>query len=249
MLAQTSMLWKTYSRSKGTKDREKLIERYAPLAKYVVDRLHVALPPSISYEDLIAQAVLGLIEAVDNYDQGRGVKFETFAYHRIRGSVMDMLRDMDWMPRSLRRKERELSSVYASLEMKLGREPNDAELAEALQVSPEELIQLYSSLSIQGTQSLNEIVCSSQGEAVEAMDMVADEEGLSPEAHVEKSAEKELLVGAINQLPEKEQTVIALYYQENLTLKEIAAVLGVSESRVCQLHSRALSRLRENLAP
>jgi RNA polymerase sigma factor for flagellar operon FliA len=246
-MAQTALIWKLYAESKAAGQREQLIERYAPLAKYVVDRLHVALPPSLGYEDLIGQAVIGLIEAVDSFDPSRGVKFETYACHRIRGAVMDMLREMDLMPRSLRKKERELKSADGELRGRLGREPTGEELAAELGISPGELARLHSSLRLQEMQSLNEVVANSQGELVEAMELVADGSAASPEAETEQEAEREILVGAIEELPEKERRVIGLYYQEGLTMKEIARVLGVSESRVCQLHGRALSKLRARL--
>lgn len=247
-MTQAALLWKSYAQTRSVNERERIIEQYAPLAKYVVDRLNITLPPSMSQEDLVGQAVIGLIEAIDSFDPARGVKFETYAYHRIRGSVIDMLREMDWLPRSLRRKERELTSAGATLEAELGRAPSEQELAAALQLTVDELAQLNYSLRLQATQSLNELVANGDGELAETMDMVADEEALSPEFCAEQKEEKRLLVAAIEALPEKEKTVIGLYYQEGLTLKEIAATLGVTESWVCQLHSRAVSRLRESLA-
>lgn len=247
-MTQAAALWKTYSQSKSTVDRGELIERYAPLTKYVVDRLNLTLPPSMSYDDLLGQAVLGLIDAIDSYDQERGVKFETYAYHRIRGSVIDMLREMDWLPRSLRRKERELASTNTELEGELGRVPTEAELAAALGLSVDELTQLNCALRLQNTQSLNEIITAGEGEFIETMDLVEDEDSPSPEAATDQREEKRLLAAAIENLPDKEKTVIGLYYQEGLTLKEIAAVLGVTESWACQLHSRAVSRLRNKLA-
>jgi len=248
-MTQAALLWKSYARAKKASDRERLIERYAPLAKYVVDRLNITLPPSMSYEDLIGQAVIGLIEAIDSYDPERGVKFETYAYHRIRGSVIDMLREMDWLPRSLRRKERELNSTCETLETELGRPATEQEIAAGLDLSLEELAQLSRSLRIQSMQSLNEVVGNGDGEMVEILEVVADDKALSPETLAEEAEEKRLLAAAIEALPEKERMVVGLYYQEDLTMKEIAQVLEVTESWVCQLHSRALSRLRETLAP
>ncbi|NIM06513.1 MAG: FliA/WhiG family RNA polymerase sigma factor [Armatimonadetes bacterium] len=248
-MTQAALLWRSYSKSRTAGDRERLIERYAPLAKYVVDRLNISLPPSMGYEDLVGQAVIGLMEAIDSFDPGRGVKFETYAYHRIRGSVIDMLREMDWLPRTLRRKERELSSASEALETKLGRAPTEKEIAAELEISPEELVQLNCSLRMQNMQSLNEIVGDADGELVEVLEVVADEDALSPQICTEEQEEKRLLAEAIDALPEKERTVIALYYQEELTLKEIAKVLDVTESWVCQLHSRAVSKLRDKLTP
>jgi RNA polymerase sigma factor for flagellar operon FliA len=246
-MTQAALLWKSYAQSKAPTDRERLIERYAPLAKYVVDRLNISLPPSMGHEDLIGQAVIGLIEAIDSYDPDRGVKFETYAYHRIRGSVIDMLRDMDWLPRGLRKKERELTSACQSLETELGRAPTDEEIARELELSLEELAQLNGSLQVQNIQSLNEVVGNGDGELVEVLDTVADEDVPSPEASAEQREEKRLLAAAIDDLPDKERMVIALYYQEGLTLKEIAAVMEVTESWVCQLHSRAISRLHDRM--
>jgi RNA polymerase sigma factor for flagellar operon FliA len=246
-MTQAAALWTRYTQTKATQDRAELIELHAPLAKFVVDRLHLALPPSMSQEDLIGQAVIGLIEAIDSYDPSRGVKFETFAYHRIRGAVMDMLREMDWLPRTLRRKERALSSTAAEMEKLLGRAPSEAELAAEMDLSLEELAQLNSSLRLQAIQSLHEVVANGDGDLVEAMEVVADEEAANPDFCLEEKEDKRLLIAAIEGLPEKEKLVVGLYYQEELTLKEIAAVLGVTESWVCQLHARALLKLREEL--
>jgi RNA polymerase sigma factor FliA len=246
-MSQAAAVWTRYTKAKSSNDRDALIEQYAPLAKFVVDRLHLNLPASISHEDLVGQAVIGLIEAIDSFDPGRGVKFETYAYHRIRGAVMDMLRDMDWLPRSLRKKERALSSAASNLEKELGRAPSERELAEELELTTTELTQLTSALRLQAMQSLNELVATNDGELVEALEMVADEEALSPEFAAQKQEDKRRLVCAIEGLPDKERTVVALYYQEELTLKEIAAVLGVTESWVCQLHARALDKLRAHL--
>lgn len=236
--------------------RRQLIEAYAPLARYVVERMNLKPGPCLGHEDLLSQAVVGLIDAVDRFDPDRGIKFETYACHRIRGAVMDMLRDMDWLPRSVRQRESELAAAHARLQEQLGRAPTDEELAGALGISVDTLDQIAQEVAFQAMQSLDEAIGLRRGssqptawEAASLGDSIADQSAPSPEEHVERWAEREMLAKAVDALPEAERTVISLYYYEGLTLKEIGRVLGVTESRACQIHGKAVLRLRSQIAP
>lgn len=250
-------MWERYAicgESQRPALRRELIEAYAPLARYVVDRMNIKPGPALGHDDLLSQALVGLIDAVDRFDPGRGIKFETYAYHRIRGAVMDMLRDMDWLPRSVRQREHDMASAYSRLLGALGYPPSDEQLAGALGITVSELDDIAHGLALQTMQSLDEAVSGQSHDAhgwedVALGDSVADESVLMPEDHVESQAERDLLAKAIQVLPDSERTVISLYYHEGLTLKEIGKVLGVTESRVCQIHGKALMRLRAHIAP
>ena len=247
MLGELQDIWQEYAGDRSPELRRKLIEAYAPLARYVVERLNIRPGAALSYDDLLGQAAVGLIDAVDRFDPGRGIKFETYAYHRIRGSVMDMLREMDWVPRAIRQKGAQLSSAYAMLEGVLNRPPDDEELAGALGVSVGELEDLAHALALQAMQSLDEMVGAGDYDAGTMLDLIPDGGKPSPEEQMERDAERELLAHAVDALPETERTVISLYYYEGLTLKEIGQVLGVTESRVCQIHGKAMLRLKADV--
>jgi RNA polymerase sigma factor for flagellar operon FliA len=241
-------LWHEYAQDHDSALRQLLIEAYAPLARYVVDRLNVRPGPALGYDDLLAQAVVGLIDALDRFDPTRGIRFETYAYHRIRGAVIDMLRDMDWVPRSVRQKEAQLARVCARLEAELGRPPTETEVADALGLSLGEFDQLAQGVTFQAVQSLEDAVGPQAQEAATIGDLIADEDDLSPSDHVARQCEREMLAQAIELLPHCERTVINLYYYEGLTLKDIGRALGVTESRACQIHGKAIVRLRAHVA-
>jgi RNA polymerase sigma factor for flagellar operon FliA len=259
-MGDLQLLWKSYAaaRSDGAdcpaarELRRQLIEAYVPLTRYVVDRMNLNPGSGLGYEDLLSQAVVGLIDAVDRFDPERGIKFETYAYHRIRGAVMDLLRELDWLPRSVRQRESEVASAYARLQTELGRPPSDQELAAALQLTLDELDRIAQQVALQSIQSLDQVISGARSQGWEEdtfCDCVADHHSITPEEQVEQWAERDLLVKAIEALPESERTVVSLYYHEGLTLKEIGEVLGVTESRVCQIHGKALLRLRAQLQP
>jgi RNA polymerase sigma factor for flagellar operon FliA len=246
-MENVEQLWQQYSHDHSPQVRRALIESYAPLARYVVDRLNLKPGPALEHDDLLSQAVVGLIDAVDRFDPSRGIKFETYAYYRIRGAVMDMLRELDWLPRSVRHKEGKLTDAFAKLEDQFGRPPTDGEVARELGVTIDQLDTIAHEVALQAMQSLDETIAMQHWDAGTLGDLVADDAAPSPEAEVERQTEREMLACAIETLPDSERTVISLYYYEGLTLKEIGRVLGVTESRACQIHGKAVVRLRAHI--
>lgn len=236
-------LWLEYKKHGNEEAREKLIEEYAYLAKYAVDRLNLSPSGVLAYEDLIGHAIVGLIDAIEKFDPGRNVKFETYALSRIRGEVIDVIRALDWVPRSIRRQEAELRRAYAYLETVLGRSATDQEVADYLNITVPELEKLLADISQSALVSLDEIIASG-GDILPSDD---EDYATDPAANVEKSEQVRLLAQAIEELPERERIVVSLYYYDKLTQKEIAAVLGVTESRVCQMHTKAVLRLAAKL--
>lgn len=243
-------LWQAFKRTGDRAAREALILNYAPLVKYVAGRLAVSLPASVEFEDLISYGTLGLIDAVERFEPARGVKFETYALARIRGGMIDGLRLSDWVPRSLRQKARHFETIVQRLESNLGRAATDAELASALGLSAAEYQDLVSELACTTLGSLDEVWRGDQdgNEGVRVVDGLADAQAEDPLASAEYAELKRALAEAIDQLPERERLVVALYYREGLTLKEIGRVLEVTEARVSQIHTKAILRLRGKLA-
>lgn len=236
-------LWDQFVAGGDPKIREQLILQYAPLVRYVVGRLAVTLPPSMDPEDLYGYGVIGLIHAVERFVPERGVKFETFAISRIRGAIIDELRSQDWVPRSVRSRAREVATVLRELETRLGRPASEEELAKAMGISSEDLAHLLGEATSPFL-SLDQMVQAGEdGQHLTWLDMMEDERP-GPVAILEESEFREKLAEAIDHLPEREKLLLSLYYQEGMTLKEIGAILKVSESRVCQLHTQATLRLR-----
>ncbi len=226
--------------------REEVIHKYLHLVKYVAGRISINLPPHVEINDLINEGILGLIDAIGKYDDSRGVKFETYAITRINGAILDALRAMDWVPRAVRQKAREMEKVFAELEARLGRVPEDDEVAGALLLSVKEYHGLL--LKVRGTSilSLEEFMPNERGHDVALLDTLKDA-GPDPTHLLESTEVKTGLSQAVDSLPPQERTVISLYYFEGLTLKEIKSVLEVSESRVSQIHAQAVIRLRSKL--
>lgn len=247
--AKLADLWKNYYENKHKKSvRERLILNYIHLVKYVVGRLVISLPVSISNDDLMGYGVEGLIEAVDRFDPNRGLKFETYAITRIRGAIIDNLRSQDWVPRGVRKRTKDLQETVSKLEQQLGRPPNEEELATALNVSKTKLAQLIAESSNLMLSLDESKESSSMQGGVSLIDTIEDEDSPDPQSEYEALELKNNLSKAIGSLPERERMVIALYYHENMTLKEIGQVINVSESRVCQLHAQAIMRLRGKLS-
>jgi RNA polymerase sigma factor FliA len=243
------MLWESFKRDADADAREKLILHYAPLVKYVASRVATGLPASVDQHDLVSYGMFGLIDALEKFEPGRGNKFETYAIPRIKGAIIDELRAMDWVPRSIRFKARELEKAQADLEAKLKRRPSEDELAERLGMSRRELHAMVSQISFVSVLALDEIVSagSDRGDQVTLMDTIADK-GLDPTWGLESQEMRGLLAAAINSLSEREKIVVTLYYFEGLTLAEIGEILGVTESRVCQIHTKAVGGLRGQLS-
>lgn len=240
-------VWRQFKAS-GTDDlRESLILHYSPLVKFVAGRVGAGLPRNVDQNDLASYGVFGLIDAIDKFEPERGFKFETYAINRIRGSILDGLRSLDWVPRSVRAKAREIERGIAELEHKLGRSPTDEELAEHLQSDLETVQDDLAEISQLGFAALDQTVGS--GETTTTLkDLVADPGGISPEAAFQAEETRRMLVDSINRLPDRERLVVTLYYYEGLTLAEIGDVLGVTESRVCQIHAKTVMSLRNRLA-
>ncbi len=242
-------LWESFKRDANADAREKLILHYAPLVKYVASRVATGLPASVDQHDLVSYGMFGLIDALEKFEPGRGNKFETYAIPRIKGAIIDELRAMDWVPRSIRFKARELEKAQADLEAKLKRRPSEEELAERLGMSRRELHAMISQISFVSVLALDEVVSagSDRGDQVTLMDTIADK-GLDPTWGLESQEMRGLLAAAINSLSEREKIVVTLYYFEGLTLSEIGEILGVTESRVCQIHTKAVGGLRGQLS-
>ncbi len=241
--ADTAGLWQKFTASGDQKVREQLILQYAPLVRYVVGRLAVTLPPTTDQEDLYGYGLIGLIQAVEKFSPERGVKFETYAITRIRGSIIDALRSQDWVPRSVRSRTRDVSEAMSRLESELGRPATEEEIANRLGITSQDLAHLLSQ-DASPFLSLDELVqVSDDGQSITWLDTMADDRP-GPSQILEETEFREQLGMAIDALPDREKLLLSLYYQEGLTLKEIGMVLNVSESRVCQLHSQAALRLR-----
>ncbi len=238
-------LWEEYSKNKTPELREQIIIEYAGLVKIVAGKLSIYLGYNVEYDDLVGYGMFGLIDAIDKYDFDKGVKFETYASLRIRGAVLDQVRRMDWLPRTVRQKQKRMDAAYQKLEAANGQFASDEELAAELEISVEELGQWQAQTKAAGIVSLDEYL--EQGSENGIVGTSDSEEYAQPEKQIEQKEMKELLVQSLEALTEKEKKVILLYYYEELTLKEISEVLEVSESRISQLHTKAIQRLRLKL--
>ncbi len=246
--ADASTLWAAYKREDDADAREKLILQYSPLVKYVAGRLSSSLPQTVDTADLISYGLFGLIDAIEKFDLERGIKFETYAIARIKGAIIDELRAMDWVPRSVRSRAREIEGAYIALENQLKRVPTDVEVAEEMNITLKEFAAILTKLSYTSVVSFEELwVGGERDDRQSAIGSIKDERVEDPVAVFESEEIKDILAGAIDRLPEREKVVITLYYYDGLTLKEIGQVLGVTESRISQLHTKAVLRLRARL--
>lgn len=239
-------LWTQYKVASTPKARDVLIVHYSPLVKYVAGRVAVGLPQNVEQSDLVSYGMFGLIDAIDKFEPDRGFKFETYAISRIKGAILDELRSIDWVPRSVRAKVRQIEKAYAKLEALQHRAPSDEELSTELRWSVQQLQQALTQISHVGLAALDEIltVGGDRGEAITLGDTIADTSSHGPMGAFEITETRQMLAQAINGLPEREKVVLTLYYYENLTLQEIGRVLGVTESRVCQIHTKSVLHLR-----
>ena len=242
-------LWRRYKDQGDDTARERLVVAYSPMVKFVAGRLGAGLPSHVEDADLISYGLVGLIGAIQRFEPERGIKFETFAMTRIRGAIIDELRSLDWVPRSVRSRAREIEQVQAKLEHELQRAPSETELAAKLNMTEEELQTALLEIANSSVYALDELwtVSDSSGDQVSLLDTIADEGAADPQEALASTEVKDRLTEAIGGLPEREQLVVALYYYENLTLREIGEVLGVTESRVSQLHTKAVMRLKSHL--
>jgi RNA polymerase sigma factor for flagellar operon FliA len=242
-------LWLEYSRTRDQGIRDRLILTYAPLVKYVAGRLGSGLPAHVDEGDLVSYGLLGLIGAIERFDPTRDIKFETYAISRIKGAIIDELRALDWVPRSVRARARDIERAIAELEAKLGRAPDDDEIAAKVGITVEELENSLTEISRSSIAALDELwpMSGEGGDQVSLLDTIEDTDGPNPQDALAQTELREALGEAIARLPEREKLVVTLYYYEELTLREIGEVLGVTESRVSQLHTKAILRLKSRL--
>ena len=242
-------LWLQYKDDESKDARDILMVHYSPLVKYVASRVATGLPANVEQADLVQYGIFGLIDAIDKFELDRDIKFETYAIPRIRGAIIDALRSLDWVPRSVRSKHRQFENAVSELEGKLKRAPTEQELADHMAISRAELHDLVSRISSLTVLALDEPVAGGKdrGEVMSLMDTLTDYTSGDLMAGLEGNETRALLTGAINALTDREKVVITLYYFEGLTLSEIGEVLGVTESRVCQIHTKAVSHLRQRI--
>ncbi len=244
-------LWRLCKQDGDERARERLVVAYSPLVKYVAGRMASGLPSHVEEADLISYGLLGLIGAIERFDPEREIKFETFAVSRIKGAIIDELRSLDWVPRSVRSKARDVEKAHSKLENRLQRAPNDEEMASELGGSVSEFHDTLLEIANSSVLALDDLwtIADPDGGQVSLLDTIHDPHAVDPEREMSSAELKDRLADAIESLPERERLVIALYYYENLTLREIGEVLGVTESRVSQLHTKAVLGLRSNLQP
>jgi len=248
-MADLKKLWDEYVKTRSKTSKDKLLVEYAGIVRYTAQRIAVNLPASVELGDLIGSGVMGLIKAVENFEPERGFKFETFATHKIRGAILDELRALDWVPRSIRQKAKVLQKAYAELELKLGRMPYDDEIAEHLELTSKDFDKMLLDVAPTTILSLEEAMPDrgGEGKSLTLIDIIEDPNETNPLKELGYQEVKRILMETIEKLPEKERLVVALYHYEELTLKEIGEVLSLTESRVSQIHSKAMLKLRSRL--
>lgn len=242
-------LWVEYKRAHEPKLREYFIKKYAPLVKYVAGKVAVGMPHNVEFDDLVSYGTFGLLDAIEKYDPSKEVKFKTYAMTRVRGGIFDELRNVDWIPRSIRQKAKQVEKIILELENRMGRTAEDEEIAHELDIDIDEFHELMSKISGTSLISLNDVWHGNdENEEMVFVDTLESPEALNPDIIVEREEIKNMIVECIKKLPDREKKVIVLYYYEDLTLKEIGEVLEVTESRVSQLHTKAIMRLRGRLS-
>ena len=241
-------LWKMYKKDKDPKLREYFIVKYASMVRYVAGRIAIGMPSSVEFDDLVGYGVFGLLDAIEKYDSSKKVKFSTYAVSRIRGAIFDELRSIDWVPRSVRQKAREIEDTIASVEGKLGRAATNEEIADSMNMSMTDYNQLLLKVSSTTLLSLADTrYKSDSSDKLSLGDSIEAPSSMNPDIVVEKEAIKKIIIDAICQLPEREKQVLIMYYYENMTLREIGEVLNVTESRVSQIHTSASLKLKTKL--
>jgi len=240
-------MWVDFKSTASERAREGLILHYSPLVKFVAGRVGVGLPRSVEQSDLISYGIFGLIDAIDKFDLERGFKFETYAINRVKGAILDELRALDWVPRSVRARAREIERSLQELEHKLQRTPSEEELSDKMEMPLSHLQDTLGEISSLGLVALDELL-GRDSDSSSVGDVLPDPRGMTPEAAFQIEETKRVVADAINRLPDRERLVVTLYYYEGLTLAEIGEVLGVTESRVCQIHTKAVMSLRNRMA-
>lgn len=240
-------LWLTYKKTGNLQAREDLIVKYIPLVKYVVGKMVTGLPNHIEFEDLVEYGIIGLLDAVNKYDVSKGINFKTYAVTRIRGSIYDELRSQDWVPRSVRKLAKDIEKAFIELEFKNGESPTEEQIANFLEIDVDKIHEVYAKVNMGNINSLDDLVYDGGESKTTLSNMVEDKTVESPQDNLEMNELKKELVNLLDSLKEKERLVITLYYYEKLTLKEIGKVLDISESRVSQIHSKTILKLRSKL--
>ncbi|MCK5672457.1 MAG: RNA polymerase sigma factor WhiG [Spirochaetales bacterium] len=241
-------LWTLFKENRDPKIRDMFVKQYAPLVKYVAGKVAMGMPHNVEFDDLVGFGVFGLFDAIKKFDPDKHVKFKTYAVTRIRGAIFDELRSIDWVPRSVRQKTREIEDTIHRLESSLGRAASDQELANEMRMTTKEFQKTMMKISGTSILSLNDVwYTGDDNDKVSIVDSIESPSSLNPDIIVEKGEIKRVIVQAITELPEKEKKVLVLYYYEDLTLKEIGKILEVTESRISQLHTKAIMRLRSKL--
>ena len=247
--AAVTALWAHFKETGDLGARERLILQYAPLVTMVANRVGAGLPSTVEQADLVSYGMFGLIDAIEKYETDRAVKFETYASARIRGAIIDELRAIDWIPRSVRTKARAVDRAYAELEAQLHRAPSEREVADHLEMGVGELRAVFTQLATVNVAALDDLIGGSaeRGDSLSLIDTLEDPASPDPAGNVEAQETKVLLAQAIERLGEREKIVLVLYYYEGMTLAEIGRILGVTESRISQMHTAAMLRLRAML--
>jgi RNA polymerase sigma factor FliA len=241
-------LWLLFKQNRDPKIRDMFVKQYAPLVKYVAGKVAMGMPHNVEFDDLVGFGVFGLFDAIKKFDPEKHVKFKTYAVTRIRGAIFDELRSIDWVPRSVRQKSREIEDTIHRLESSLGRAASDQELANEMRMTTKEFQKTMMKISGTSILSLNDVwYTGDDNDKVSIVDSIESPSSLNPDIIVEKDEIKRVIIQAITELPEKEKKVLVLYYYEDLTLKEIGKILEVTESRISQLHTKAIMRLRSKL--
>ncbi len=247
MEPEVRALWEQWRDTQDPEIRERLILQYSPLVKYVAGRVGVGMPSSVEHGDLVSYGIFGLMDAIDKFDLDKGFKFETYAITRIRGAIIDELRSNDWVPRSVRASAKKIERAIAEFEKAHSRSPSDAELADELGITEDELAERLTKISLTNVAALDETLGSAEGERLTLVDTITDPDAPGPEGSFDEVEMRDMLGEAISRLSERERTVLGLYYFEGMTLAQIGEVLGVTESRVCQIHTKSVMSLRAKL--
>ncbi|MGM0507844.1 MAG: FliA/WhiG family RNA polymerase sigma factor [Fusobacteriota bacterium] len=246
-MVENKEMWMEYKKTGNLELREKIIIQYIPLVKYVVGKMIVKFPNNVEYDDLVEHGIIGLLDAISKFDVTKGIKFKTYAVTRIRGSIYDELRSQDWLPRSIRKISKDIQKAYIELEQKYNRSATEEEVAEYLDITKKKLNKVLAKVNLGNFSSLDKTVYEGEGKKTSLGELVENKKTISSQEKMEKQELKKALLEKIKELPKKEKMVITLYYYEDLTLKEIGEILDVSESRVSQIHSKIVLKLRAKL--